>query len=452
MNRSAHIGHLVRGQVDASGRLIEADEPLRRLHFQAGGREGGKLAIPALATIADLTRATGVRLARPAFIAGVDEDINVWVETSFADDIVHLSLLNWHARPRNDGGQVGSAQAPESPDLIARFDPELTLIAIKGPMASGLARQYIGQGFTELVRIDGMDQMELLQSLGRFDPLTSNRVTLKHLESQFSMRSGPEYAQNGEVKAYRCEFARLDMTDVDPAEALVESGGVGVGDMAYFFGRQLGPALQKPLGRIIANAETIGNKLRGPIRENYAVYARDIADAARHLNSLVDDLSDLEIVENENFTAAKDQIELGDIARRITGLMALKAADHHMKLNVYGDTPVSAVAEFRRVIQIMLNLVTNAIRYSPDSGEVGIEIADGPEFATLSVWDQGKGIEEEDREKIFLKFERLGRSGDGGSGLGLYISRRLARFMGGDLTVERAKEGGAKFILRLPKK
>jgi signal transduction histidine kinase len=65
------------------------------------------------------------------------------------------------------------------------------------------------------------------------------------------------------------------------------------------------------------------------------------------------------------------------------------------------------------------------------------------------VSDRGAGVDAENHERIFAKFERLGRTGDGGSGLGLYISRRLARAMGGDLFVEAAKGGGAKFTLRL---
>jgi signal transduction histidine kinase len=64
--------------------------------------------------------------------------------------------------------------------------------------------------------------------------------------------------------------------------------------------------------------------------------------------------------------------------------------------------------------------------------------------------DQGQGINAEDRERVFEKFERLGLTGDGGSGLGLYISRRLARAMGGELLVRNAQGGGACFELRLP--
>lgn len=205
------------------------------------------------------------------------------------------------------------------------------------------------------------------------------------------------------------------------------------------------------MDRILANAETIGGELLGPIRENYASYARDIANAARHLTALVEDLSDLEAVERPGFSTAQDDIELGEVARRASGLLALTAADHRMTISLPDThTYVAAIAELRRVLQIMLNLITNAIRYSPDGTEVWVEVGAEDGFAYLSVSDQGAGVDADDHERIFAKFERLGRTGDGGSGLGLYISRRLARAMGGDLTVAAAKGGGAKFTLRLP--
>lgn len=217
------------------------------------------------------------------------------------------------------------------------------------------------------------------------------------------------------------------------------------------FGKQLAPVLRQPLHRIIANAETMGSELLGPIRENYASYARDIANAARHLTALVEDLDDLEAVERPGFSTAQDDIELGDVARRAAGLLALTAADHRMTISLPdAQTYVTATAELRRVLQITLNLITNAIRYSPVGTDVQVEVGAEDGFAYLSVPDQGAGVDAEHHERIFAKFERLGRTGDGGSGLGLYISRRLARAMGGDLTVEAAKGGGAKFTLRLP--
>ena len=117
----------------------------------------------------------------------------------------------------------------------------------------------------------------------------------------------------------------------------------------------------------------------------------------------------------------------------------------------YVPDVAAALAEFRRVLQILLNLVTNAVRYSPDGTEVLLDVGIEDDWAVISVSDQGFGIKPDDAEKIFEKFERLGRSGDGGSGLGLYISRRLARAMRGDLSVAEAEGGGAKFSLRLPR-
>ena len=102
-------------------------------------------------------------------------------------------------------------------------------------------------------------------------------------------------------------------------------------------------------------------------------------------------------------------------------------------------------------MQILLNLVGNAIRYAPDNSQVWIRLEDAGSRARLIVADQGPGLSTEQQAKVFEKFERLGRSGeDGGSGLGLYISRRLARAMSGNLAIESAPGQGARFILDLP--
>jgi len=81
---------------------------------------------------------------------------------------------------------------------------------------------------------------------------------------------------------------------------------------------------------------------------------------------------------------------------------------------------------------------------------VRIELDQGDGKARVHVVDEGQGIPANKREKIFDKFERLGRSGDGGSGLGLYISRKLARAMGGELAVTSSDGEGGRFTLTLP--
>ncbi|WP_345719453.1 HAMP domain-containing sensor histidine kinase [Qipengyuania huizhouensis] len=209
--------------------------------------------------------------------------------------------------------------------------------------------------------------------------------------------------------------------------------------------------MRQPINRIIANAETIRTRLAGPLREEYSDYAADIASAGQHLLALIDDLSDLEVVEAEDFATAPDRIDLGDVARRACGILGVRAKERGIMLDppAEGESQL-ATAEFRRVLQVLLNLIGNAIRYSPKESRIWVRLDSIGNRAMITVADQGHGLDEQQQEKVFEKFERLGRGEDGGSGLGLYISRRIARAMGGDLTVESAPGQGARFTLSVP--
>jgi signal transduction histidine kinase len=112
---------------------------------------------------------------------------------------------------------------------------------------------------------------------------------------------------------------------------------------------------------------------------------------------------------------------------------------------------VTAIADFRRTLQILVNLIGNAVRYSPEGGVVTVSVTTTPDgYANAIVADQGRGIDPADHDRIFAKFERLDPLEATGNGLGLYIARRLARAMGGDLTVESEAGEGARFTLSLP--
>jgi signal transduction histidine kinase len=102
---------------------------------------------------------------------------------------------------------------------------------------------------------------------------------------------------------------------------------------------------------------------------------------------------------------------------------------------------------------VLVNLLDNAIKYSPDGGDVTVELAGGAARACLTVRDGGLGIPTAEQERIFEKFYRLDPAltrGVGGSGLGLYISRELVSRMGGTLTVRSEPGVGAAFVVDLP--
>ena len=434
-------------EVSSAGILLRADDALQQLHIRAGGNLGGTLACPALLSLTQMVAGLRMRLARPVCVADGPNNLELWVEAEPFNKDVKLSILGWRKihnvavkpKPRD----IWPDQGQELVTL--RFDQALRLVDACGPVEGIVKNTDFGSSATVILgRLFGPEALPAFQNVERFVPISRRSVrTLK--DACMWVWGQAERDGAGQISGYTLFLAQNGTVE---AATFTQADRSSAGAL---FGKQLAPILRQPLDRILANAETIGGELLGPIRENYASYARDIANAARHLTALVEDLSDLEAVERPGFSTAQDDIELGEVARRAAGLLALTAADHRMTISLPdARTYVTAIAELRRVLQIMLNLITNAIRYSPDGTEVWVEVGAEDGFAYLSVSDQGAGVDAEYHERIFAKFERLGRTGDGGSGLGLYISRRLARAMGGDLTVEDAKGGGAKFTLRLP--
>ena len=221
------------------------------------------------------------------------------------------------------------------------------------------------------------------------------------------------------------------------------------------FGKRLDAALRGPLDRIVANAETIRAQADGPLRRDYAAYAADIATAGRHLLALVGDLVDLQAIERPDFRIAPEPIDLADVARRAAGLLGVRAADRGIRIDRPGDDERGAgdgrfpprAADPRQPDRQCGALFARG-RHAVGALRGG-RAGDGA-WPRSSSPTRARGIAPEDQARIFDKFERVDPSEPGGTGLGLYISRRLARAMGGDITVDSAPGQGARFVLTLP--
>jgi signal transduction histidine kinase len=382
-------------------------------------------------------------------------DLDLWVRAQPVDGGVALAIGGWTSRPARS-----PAPAPE-PERQADFlragaewlwetDQALRLTALSPAAATAVGRapgDFLGHPLTRLFRLEEEKEGEL--------PLLSALAEQTRFDSQYAQLRGgrggryrlaavPLIDGAGRFAGFRGSAAAL--TPETPAPAAPEPQGDNGA-----FGERLDKALRGPLAHIIANAESIGSQREGPIRGDYAVYATDIASAGRHLLSLVDDLVDLQAIERPDFVPEEEEIDLADVARRAAGLLAVRAAENNVRIDAPAafDT-LPAKGEFKRALQIVMNLLTNAIRYSPAGAMVWVRTDREGDLAALVVADQGKGIAPEDQERVFEKFERVDPNEPGGTGLGLYIARRLARSMGGDIAVDSAPGQGARFTFTLP--
>jgi signal transduction histidine kinase len=449
---------MVRGRIDRAGVLLSADAPLLRLQQRAGSALGKPLALPHLARLVALAQRLQRDIARPLLAADDHGDVHALVRITPDADGADVEISDWRPRPAE------SPQVPAIDDGLAaprgwtwECDQQLRLVALRtGTEAPAVPTEWEGRSLSELFELqpDEEGRFPVLRALARQARFDGQRVrvTLDSKPVQMLMSGDALFDAAQRFRGFRgiAEPAETEEA-IAPAAPRADPvfGSLPLSDPQ--FGRRIDGALRGPLSRIIATAETISGQFDGPIRADYARYAGDIAHAGRHLLGLVDDLADLQNIERPGFKAAADEIDLGDLARRAVGLLAMKAEEKGMRIDApRADDKMPATGEFRRVLQVLLNLIGNAIRYSPENSSIWIRVDREGDRAMVTVADQGQGIAVDEQAVVFEKFERLGRTDSGGSGLGLYIARRLARAMGGDLTVDSAPGQGARFTLSLP--
>src|SRR5690606_31618060 len=214
--------------------------------------------------------------------------------------------------------------------------------------------------------------------------------------------------------------------------------------------------LRTPLNAVIGFAEVIGLETFGPINAKYREYDGDILNSGKHLLSLNEDILHIASIESDKILI---EIAPTSLASMVADAYVLVQGHAREKtLDMIGmriEEDVQLAVDPTRCLQILVNIIGNAVKFTPRGGAVGLEyeIIDDT-FVDITVWDTGPGIAEEDQEKIFeaLKQAHEGiynRNADG-VGLGLTLSLKLARLMGGNITVKSSLAEGSRFKIRLP--
>jgi PAS domain S-box-containing protein len=183
-----------------------------------------------------------------------------------------------------------------------------------------------------------------------------------------------------------------------------------------------------------------------PSPDERALFYGRMLDHAQRLERLVEDLLSIGLIERGDFSIDSAPFAMNNLAERVA-----QTAARPVQLDFDGE-PAMVYADLCRAEQVLHNLVGNAEKYSPPDARISISITRDDDAVVVTVADEGPGIAKEDQEIIFERFRRLGerRHGSGGTGLGLYIARRLVEAMGGRLWVESEPGAGSRFRFSLP--
>ncbi len=209
--------------------------------------------------------------------------------------------------------------------------------------------------------------------------------------------------------------------------------------------------LRTPAALIRANAEVLDRE--DLIADDGRPLLEDVMAEADRLAGLVGDLLQLAAWDETRLSIAPITLDVGALARdTVRGATAL-AAERGVRLETDVPAPALALADRDRIVQLLLILMDNAVDHSPAGGVVTVRVHGGPLAVEIHVDDQGPGIPEAARERIFEPFTRLSgttRHGSGGTGLGLAIARRIVDAHGGRIRADSPPGGGARFTVELP--
>jgi PAS domain S-box-containing protein len=212
--------------------------------------------------------------------------------------------------------------------------------------------------------------------------------------------------------------------------------------------------LRTPLNAIGGYAQLMEMGIGGEVTDEQRLHLERIQRSQQHLLGIINDILNFSKIEAGQLEYDICPVPLCEVLDTAAAMIAPQVGENGIRVAVTQCPPeVVAKADRSKLEQILLNLLSNALKFTPNGGEIGLSAGIGNDHAWISVTDTGIGISEEDIGMIFAPFVQVGRSlasPKEGTGLGLAISRDLARAMGGDLTATSSKGAGSVFTLKLP--
>ena len=274
--------------------------------------------------------------------------------------------------------------------------------------------------------------------------LESQQTELEQTNSQLEMQADLSARQNEALAAAQAALR-------ERATALERSNQVKGEFLA-----NMSHELRTPLNSTLILAKLLADNKGGNLSDEQVKFAETISSAGNDLLALINDILDLSKLEAGKVDVEPETVVISRMLDALRRTFDPMAAQRHLRFVVETaeGTPRSIVTDDQRLVQILRNLVANALKFT-EHGEVGVHVsAPTAETVAFAVRDTGVGIEEPHQEMIFEAFRQADGSTHrkyGGTGLGLSISRDLARLLGGDIALESTRGVGSVFTLTLPR-
>ena len=210
--------------------------------------------------------------------------------------------------------------------------------------------------------------------------------------------------------------------------------------------------LRTPLNAVIGFSDVLLERMFGELNERQEEYVRDIRDSGRHLLELINEILDLSKVEAGRMELEPGPLSLPDLLEQGLAMVRERAARHGIAISLTVAPEVGVVwADELKLKQVVLNLLTNAVKFTPDGGSVDVSAEIAGAEAQVVVRDSGIGIDPADHERIFEAFQRGGREARSeGTGLGLTLSKRIVELHGGRIWMSSRPGAGSTFGFAVP--
>ena len=315
---------------------------------------------------------------------------------------------------------------------------ELADIADERAYQSSVREKLVGHGYRSVLAVPLLRENNLLggfsvnhKKAGSFDPQIVELLKTFATQSALAIQNARLFREI-EVKSRELETASRHKSE---------------------FLANMSHELRTPLNAIIGFSEVLSERVFGEINDKQAEYLADILESGRHLLSLINDILDLSKIEAGRMELEPSDFNLPNAIENTLILVRERAQRRGIALERKVDERLGTIrADERKVKQVLLNLLSNALKFTPEGGRIDVRAAPRDGVAEVSVTDTGVGIAPEDQSAVFEEFRQVGSSEKKveGTGLGLAISRKFIELHGGTIRVDSEPGKGSTFTFTLP--